>query len=59
MKYTVLHAFADKQPGDVVDAGDLSEVDAAYLLQTGAIEAEQSPTPAPKRGRKVSSESEA
>ena len=59
MKYTVLHAFADQQPGDVVDAGDLSEVDAAYLLQIGAIEAEQSPTPTPKRGRKVSSESEA
>jgi hypothetical protein len=58
MKYTVKHAFADRQPGDVFEAGTLSEVDVAYLLQTGAIEADESAEPTPKRARKVRSESE-
>jgi len=58
MTYTVLRKCAGREPGDTIEAGELSEVDAAYLLQIGAIEAEQSLTPPPKRGRKVSSESE-
>jgi hypothetical protein len=59
MKYLVKHAFADRQPGDVFEAGKLSEVDTAYLLQIGAIVANESAEPTPKRARKVPSESEA
>ena len=58
MNYTVLHKFAAYEPGDVIVAGTLSEVDTSYLLQIGAIVADQSAEPTPKRARKVRSESE-
>ncbi len=57
MTYTVLHAFGDHQPGDVIKAGDLSKVDAAYLLQTGAIAANDVQKPA-ARGKTKTAKSE-
>jgi len=53
MTYTVLHAFGDHQPGDVIQAGNLSEVDAAYLLQTGAIAANDVHKPAARAKTKT------
>ena len=58
MKYHVLRKCAGREPGDTIEAGTLSEVDVTYLLQIGAIEADESAEPAPKRARKVRSESE-
>jgi len=57
MTYTVLHAFGDHQPGDVIQAEDLSEMDAAYLLQTGAIAANDVQKPA-ARGKTKTAKSE-
>ena len=56
--YTVVHAFADKAPGDKIGAADLSEADIAYLRGTGAIVSDNDATDAPKRARKVTTKSE-
>ena len=58
MIYTVLHPCAGREVGDKITAGILSESDAAYLLQIGAIEADESAETAPKRARKVTNETE-
>lgn len=58
MTYTVTRKFANHEPGDKITAGTLSEVDVAYLLQIGAIVADESAEPTPKRAKKVRSESE-
>lgn len=58
MRYLVKVKCAGLYPGDIIGPGVLSEVDATYLLQIGAIEADESADPTPKRARKVRSESE-
>lgn len=56
--YQVTHAFADKHPGDTVNADDLSAADLAYLLEIGAIVATGDVQPAVKRAKKVTTKSE-
>ena len=57
MTYTVNRAFSEYQPGDVLDAADLSEAEIAYLSQIGAITANDVQTPA-ARGKTKTAKSE-
>ena len=56
--FTVTHAFADKHPGDKINAADLSEAELMYLLQTGAVVSDNDANDTPKRARKVTTKSE-
>ena len=58
MTYTVLRPCAGLEVGDKITAGTLSEVDVSYLLQVGAIQADESAEPTTKRAKKVTTESE-
>ena len=56
--YTVKHAFSDWVAGDVVDGETFMEHDLAYLLAIGCVVPNDDTNKTPRRGRKVSSESE-
>lgn len=56
--YTVTAAFADKEPGDVIDIAKYAETDVAYLLQVGALVATSDVTPTAKRGKKETTKDE-
>lgn len=56
--YTVLHAFADHAAGDTVDGETFMEHDLAYLLAVGILVPDNDTPKPPRRGRKVTSESE-
>jgi hypothetical protein len=56
--YRVTHAFADKQPGDLILAADIGIKDFYYLLEIGAIVPNGDVQPAPKRAKKVTTKSE-
>lgn len=56
-RYEVIKAYDDKQPGDVVDAETLTELDEWYLLQIGAVRPIDAKSEAP-RARTKSKKSE-
>jgi len=56
-RYEVVKAYDDKQPGDVVDAETLTELDEWYLLTIGAVRPIDA-KPAAPRGRTKTTKSE-
>ena len=56
-RYEVVKAYDDKQPGEVVDAETMTELDEWYLLTIGAVRPIDA-KPAAPRGRNKTTKSE-